>query len=206
MNILPGTTISLEAAGGARLPVRLLGVVSGSYLALRDVPARHGNMDFTLNYGEKVVLRYLHEGTVTGFRSYVLNMVKEPERLLFVAYPSEVQHYALRRADRIKCTLPSQLFVRGAQYRAVIADLSETGCQCIIRRHADQGLEDGHELMGEAVELDAPGLDATQIQLDGTIRRVSADPQALRVGIQFNTPQTALFQEILDALRPLIEE
>src|SRR5690625_1514557 len=108
MNILPGTKISLEAAGG-RVTTSLMGVVDGVYVVLQDIPAYRGLMDFQLGYGETVVLRFLHEGTATGFRSYVLNMVKDPERLLFVAYPNEIQRLALRRADRVRCTLPVQL-------------------------------------------------------------------------------------------------
>lgn len=206
MKIPPGTKVSLEAAAGTRVSVRLLGFVADAYLVLRDLPARHGNMDFTLHYGEQVVLRYLHEGTVVGFRSYVLNMVKEPERLLFIAYPSEIQQYALRRANRIKCTLPSQLFVQGEQLAAVLADLSETGCKCVIRRQLVPALGDGGRLLSEPVEIDAPGLDGNQLQLRGTVRRVVADAQFLRLGIQFEAPQSALFQSIMDALEPLMDQ
>lgn len=203
MKIPPEARLSLEAAAGARLNVRLLGSVAGSYIALRDLPARYGNMDFTLHYGEQVVVRYLHEGTVVGFRSYVLNMVKEPERLLFIAYPNEVQEYALRRANRIKCTLPCQLFVQGEQHAAVVADLSETGCQCVVRRLPERDLGSGEALQDEMVEIEAPGLDGGLLQLQGVVRRVVADAQFIRLGIQFEVPQTDLFQGIVSALEPL---
>lgn len=205
MKIRPETKAILEAAAGAKVSARLLGSVDGAYLVLRELPATYGNMDFILRYGEQVVLRFLQEGTIIGFRTYVLNMVKEPERLLFVAYPKEVQRYALRRADRIKCTLPCQLYVLGVQLPGIVADLSETGCQCVIRRRPEleQDWGDCQELAGEPVEIEAVGLNKDMLQLFGTVRRVVVDEQALRLGIQFEVFQTELFQSIVDALEPL---
>jgi c-di-GMP-binding flagellar brake protein YcgR len=204
VNLLPGAAISLQSAGGARVNVRLLGVVQDAYIALRDVPARHGLMEFSLGYGESVVVRYLHEGAAVGFRSYVLNSLREPERLLFVAYPREIQQHALRQADRIRCTFPCQLSVGSEVAAAVMVDLSETGCQCAIRRRA--GMTFGSEtLLGEPVVVQLVRLDGEQTSLRGVVRRAVEDEQAIRVGIQFESAQPALFAEMADVLRPLSE-
>lgn len=199
MNVLPGTKISLEAAGGNRVNVSLLGMVANSYVVLREVPAQSGLMDFNLIYGDKVILRFLHEGTATGFRSYVLNMVKEPERLLFVAYPSEIQRSALRRADRIKCALPAQMAMNGELYAGMLADISETGCQCVLRRGDLPDLEDDADLIETQVDVAAPGLDGEMIELSGTVQRVLKDERRLRLGIRFDEAKAELFKELNEA-------
>lgn len=196
MNVLPGTKISLEAAGGNRVNVSLLGMVANSYVVLREVPAQHGLMDFNLIYGDKVILRYLHEGTATGFRSYVLNMVREPERLLFVAYPSEIQRSALRRADRVRCALPAQIALDGELFTGMLADISETGCQCVLRRSDLSELDDDTDLMELQVDVAAPGLDGEMIELSGTVQRVLKDERRLRLGIRFDEARPALFSEL----------
>lgn len=200
MDVLPGTKISLETVGGNRVSVTLLGMVANSYVVLRDIPARSGLMDFSLNYGEKVVLRYLHEGTATGFRSYVLNMAREPERLLFVAYPAEIQQLSLRRANRVRCTLPAQIAMDGDVITGVLADFSETGCQCVLRRSDVADLDDDVELIGLQVDVAAPGLDGEMLELSGTIQRVLKDERRLRLGIRFDDAQPELFSELKEAL------
>lgn len=203
MNILPGTKISLETVGGNRVNVTLLGMVANAYVVLREVPARSGLMDFSLNYGEQVVLRFLHEGTATGFRSYVLNMVREPERLLFVAYPTEIQRLPLRRADRVKCTLPAQIALNGELFIGVLADMSETGCQYVLRNSDLTELDDGVDLIEVEVDISAPGMDGEMVGLSGTVQRALRDERRLRLGIQFEERQSELFNELKDALNLL---
>lgn len=201
MKLLPGTKISLETTGGNRVSASLLGMVPETYVVLREIPARSGHMDFSLNYGEKVVLRYLHEGTATGFRSYVLNMVREPERLLFVAYPAEIQRLPLRQADRIRCTLPSQIVLNGELLIAMLADFSETGCQCVLRRSDIPEFEDDDtDLIGMQVDIAASGLDGEPMELSGTVQRVLKDDVRLRLGIRFDQDQAELYAELKDAM------
>lgn len=200
MNILPGTKISLETAGGNRVNVSLLGIVANAYVVLRELPVRSGLMDFSLRYGEQVVLRFLHEGTATGFRSYVLNMVREPERLLFVAYPVEVQRLPLRQADRVKCTLPAQIALNGELFVGILADMSETGCQYVLRNSDLAELDEGVDLIEVEVDISAPGMDGDMVGLSGTVQRAMRDERRLRLGIQFEERQSELFNGLKAAI------
>jgi hypothetical protein len=203
IHIAPDTEVRLQAPGGTRAALQLLGKVEGQYLVLRIIrPKSFDTLGFS--YGDTVILRYLHAGVVYAFRTLVLNAVHAPESLLFVAYPQAhaVQHHPLRASDRLPCSLPVSLILGSTVSTALVVDLSQSGCQCVFPLSsdaADEGTPD--ELAGQEVRLQLYGFGDEGLALTGTVRRSAVGGQSLRLGIEFDEPQADFFSRVADLLR-----
>jgi c-di-GMP-binding flagellar brake protein YcgR len=78
--------------------------------------------------------RYVHCGTVYGFRAMVMNYIVDPASLLFLEYPSHVEVLELRREPRVSCLYPATLSRDDETPRTgILTDLSPSGCRVSLR-------------------------------------------------------------------------
>jgi hypothetical protein len=203
IQIAPDTEVRLQTPGGTRAALQLLGKVEGQYLVLRIIrPKSFDTLGFS--YGDTVILRYLHAGVVYAFRTLVLNAVHAPEGLLFVAYPQAhaVQHHPLRASDRLPCSLPVNLTLGDTASAALVVDLSQSGCQCVLPPSADAGAEDSLEnLVAQRVQLQLHGLGEGELTLAGAVRRHVIGERSQRLGVEFDEPQADFFSRVANLLR-----
>jgi hypothetical protein len=194
LEIDPDTELSLQVPGGVRTSVRLLGRVPGKYLVLRG----SGLQGLRFSYGDSVILRYLHAGVVCAFRTFSLKMTNVPEPLLFVSYPRPqmVRQHSLRSAQRITCTLPARLMLKGLASTGVVVDLSATGCQYVLPLAAS-GANELAEAAGSGQDVELRLLsfldEPPELALAGKIRRSIGVDRRLRLGIEFEQPQAAAY-------------
>lgn len=145
--LTPGSSLSIEPAGmGDRFSTKLIGF-STKYIITR-LPQQakwHEYLAGNNVIGEKTCyVRYLHEGSIYGFRSKVLWTLKAPDKLLFLSYPgaTEVEEVSLRKSKRICCCLPAQIMTRQygihAQYDGMILNLSTGGCEIAVDAGEDE--------------------------------------------------------------------
>ncbi len=83
----------------------------------------------TVRKDEELLVRYIAEGTVYGFRTHILDHVLKPAPLLFTAYPQQLERYDLRKDTRLNCFIPAILHTAVSHYPTYIVDLSEGGCR-----------------------------------------------------------------------------
>ncbi|WP_018717944.1 flagellar brake protein [Arhodomonas aquaeolei] len=131
-----GLNMQLQVPGYAsRVITTLLGARDGQYLALHDNGANGGGLErLRLRPGDPLVVRFFHEGVAYGFRSYVRQLLREPEPMVFIAYPEETQSFALRQTPRVNCRLPARVRVGddGEESTALVLDVSEHGCRVAL--------------------------------------------------------------------------
>jgi c-di-GMP-binding flagellar brake protein YcgR len=78
--------------------------------------------------------RYVHCGTVYGFRAMVMNYIVDPASLLFLEYPPQVEVLELRREPRVSCLFPAILHRDDDTPRTgILTDLSPSGCRVSLR-------------------------------------------------------------------------
>jgi hypothetical protein len=201
LEIDPDTEVSLQVPGGARTSVRLLGRVPGKYFVLRG----SGLRGLRFNYGDSVILRYLHAGVVCAFRTFSLKMTSVPEHLLFVSYPRPqmVRQHSLRSAQRITCTLPARLTLNGVTGTGLVVDLSETGCQYVLPLDVS-GANELAEVAGSGQDVELRLLsfsdEPPELALAGKIRRSLGADRRLCLGIEFEQPQAAVYARLADFL------
>ncbi|WP_243544055.1 flagellar brake protein [Pseudodesulfovibrio tunisiensis] len=86
-----------------------------------------------LSFGSAVVLRYIHKGTVYGFRTAMLNFITSPTPLLFFSYPDVIEKIDLRQSSRVRCNIDATLHAVDGDVECIVINVSETGCKIATR-------------------------------------------------------------------------
>ena len=95
-----------------------------------DRPNVVGGLAFRTRHPAAV--RFMREGVVWGFYAEINQYLSErSDRLIWVSWPDEVSRVSLRRHDRIRISVPCEIYLEnGGPLRGVLQDLSVGGC-CI---------------------------------------------------------------------------
>ena len=95
--------------------------------------------------GSPVVVRFIHEGSIVGFRSMVICQSLAPSPLVFLRFPQEVESTRLRKSERypvsIDCVCSGKRLsgmVEGFP-RSTVLNLSEGGCMVEAGESYDKG-------------------------------------------------------------------
>jgi c-di-GMP-binding flagellar brake protein YcgR len=83
--------------------------------------------------GGQIVLKYIHKGTVYGFRAHVLDAILTPAPLIFIEYPSVIEKIELRREARSEVNIDAELHTNTAVHECLVVNLSTTGCKISAR-------------------------------------------------------------------------
>lgn len=127
--------IEIQDAVKDRFQTTLIGMREGKYL-LTSMPSltRHGNLRDLLPENQDVIVRTICEkttGECLGFKSQVYAKLKQPEQLLFLAFPLDLQIHELRNENRMLITQKAQLFSGHGERQifGMITDFSAGGCR-----------------------------------------------------------------------------
>ncbi|MEW5774902.1 MAG: PilZ domain-containing protein [Thermodesulfobacteriota bacterium] len=143
---LPGSQLDIPL--GARLdiaPANADGAFSAEYVGrcgreflLARFPEQPGAWE-ALVPAAAVTVRYLHRRyNHCGFNTRVAGVAAEPLPLLALGYPESVGALNLRRQDRADCFLPARMCCDAVEGRALVANLSETGCRLVLGPEAER--------------------------------------------------------------------
>lgn len=86
-----------------------------------------------LTFGGQLILKYIHKGTVYGFRAGVHNIITSPTPIIFFDYPDIIEKIDLRRAARHGCNIEGRLHTLEGDYDCMVVNVSETGCKISAR-------------------------------------------------------------------------
>lgn len=200
LNIDLGTKLLLGLEGYAdSLKTYLVGMEQDQYLIV-STPKVAGirNQLFT---GKTVNVRYLSAGSIFGFQSKLLGQVKIPYPLIFLSYPTVVSRHDLRRRPRVDCHIPGTLRMGLEKHPMVVLDISQGGCQAVVRRGLPKLSVKGEVLislfMSELSEIkDVPAL----------VRNKRQDTQRTFLGLEFSQispEQDSSLQTFIDTLLDL---
>jgi len=153
MEIERGTKVQLVFPGDEeRVCGIMVGLFPEAYLIL-SIPFTSA-MKKKAKKKHVVTGRYVHCGTVYGFRAMVMNYIVDPASLLFLEYPAQVEVLELRREPRVPCLFPATVGREGEPPRtAIICDISPSGCRVSLRG-TGASPEGGQFEPGERVKLD----------------------------------------------------
>ena len=198
--ITAGSVVNIQRVGeGARVQAEVLGAVPEAYIALREAPS--GSETRTLRFlylraEDPLVLRFLHEGVVYGFRTAVSRLVTDPEYLVFVLYPRLVEHISVRRELRTLCRMPCLVAYAGGDAQpGLMLDVSAAGCRVVGPFGQDEASPS--ENLAVTVTLVLPG-QVEPFHITGVVRRLSSREEGSVLGIAFDQEQRNLY-DILDS-------
>ncbi len=186
-----------------RIKSLMVGMEHNRYIIVRVSPQDLiGNFRSDAVLESPMIIRYLYNGTVYGFKSNILNVVSQPAKLFFVSYPDKIEEVNVRNRARYECVLPASTMFGNDIVDMIITDISREGCQAIIKvppARPDElhGLIQVNKKISMRVQF--PGSD-NRHDLAGVIRNVGKDPEKITVGVLFQ----ALAQEAREGLEKYI--
>ncbi|MCJ2166291.1 flagellar brake protein [Pseudodesulfovibrio sp. S3-i] len=87
----------------------------------------------SLSMGGQIIVKYILQGTVYGFKTHVQNAITSPTSLIFFDYPSVIEKVDLRRDTRTSCSIQSTLQTEKTEHECLIVNISLTGCQVSVQ-------------------------------------------------------------------------
>lgn len=198
-----GTELTMEAPRVAgRMKSRLIGLLPNEYLLVKPPPTESlGPLHSVYQEGDTLVLRYLFNGTVFGFRSLVMGAVTHPVKLLVLSHPSQVMEHDIRASRRLDCFIPSRVRIGdGEEVDGTIVDFSETGCQVVLLldRLGEQAVQTG---LGITARFRLPE-EPADVALTGQIHRQGSDDQRLWLGVAFDERAEGPYRRLRNYLGP----
>jgi hypothetical protein len=184
-----GMKLQIEVEGASeRFASDVRGLQPGAYV-LASIPQHRelGNLSDLLVNGVKVVVRYMHNGMVFGFRTAIMGAVYSPARLLFLEYPNMVENYNLRSHARVPCFLPARMKLGSDEIEGAVVDLSKGGCQFRIfeMNQLRHGVPPTSGNEGLVLSLRLPGAES-DVSLNGKLKQIRKAREWLAAGIGFN--------------------
>ncbi len=148
-----------------------------------------------MNEGVSVVVRYISNGKVFGFRSTIRGNVFQPLPMIFLSYPDRLETINLRKKERIYCYIPAQLLTEQAPLPGMVVDLSEGGCRWMsnnpllpkeIRLAVNETVHIAFPLPGKCGVM----------KLQANTRVVNQEPGQIQVGMAFENMDASSAEEI----------
>ena len=178
----------------------LVGFDPGQYMIIRQPLAENAQTFFTP--GEKVVVRFLYRGSVYGFQTEIISVVKVPAALLFIQYPAKIEDHNLRNYKRIDCYLPSQLKVGKMMFHSRIIDLSKGGCQVALEISEMENISNPMDVDQQVnLSFSLPGL-AGEVNLEGVVKKICNDKHQIKIGMKFIEIETKYKAKLYKFLAP----
>lgn len=202
-----GTGLQIEFPGvEERFRSVLIGMEPDNYLIVRTpIAVSEGMARGHLLPGTVLIIRYLFEGVVWGFRSTILQTLTGRIRVLFVSYPDTVENHDLRRNNRIECLVPADADWEGRSFSGLITDMSEQGVRLVFHLERSPGIEDWHPDVRArlGLRMQLPGsVQAVPAQVE--LRNLSRDGERILLGLRFvdlEDPARSLVYRFLEELR-----
>ncbi|GAB4241169.1 MAG: hypothetical protein Kow00109_16480 [Acidobacteriota bacterium] len=201
-----GTEVRIQIPGMEdRYRSRVVGLDPGRFIILtKPVALSPAIVQTSLVPGSELLVRYLYDGTVWGFRSRLIQVLSGNVQVIFVEYPEEIENYELRKAERIETYLPCRLSQGDIAVDAILLDLSEAGARVSYKSDLEIGRNPGCE-----VQLQIPALKCGDTALlAGVVRTVREREGRWVLGLQFSEGQDEMRQKVreyLDRLRDFLD-
>jgi len=207
LDLLPGKLIDVQFTNplSMRFKLNLVGYEAGKYLILKyPKQAKVNEYSDILKEGNGAVIRYIIEGErgeCVGFATTILAIAFRPEKLIYFAYPKQIESRQLRKVDRLKTHIPAKISISKDQsfdndnlLQGIIIDISVTGCRFTV--HVSSGFL-ALKKRQVFVHLLSP-IDNSAVIISAHVRNNQMQGNRLNVGIEFAEKEHKKMQTLLD--------
>jgi hypothetical protein len=184
-----GIPVKIELAGiEFALQSTIVGLENNKYIIIK-APEPFQRVEHKLFKGNDLIVRYLSDGTVYAFQTKVMETIVKPLPLLFLEYPSIIQHHELRVQKRLNCHIPVRAILGEQENIGCILDLAVSGCRCLLRATKNKSLLVCD--LDNRLELKCiiPGSKEI-ITLTGTVKNLKRTRKEIDLGINFDSNLT----------------
>ncbi len=187
-----GDLIQIEYKGKKYSSI-LRGVFVQNYFFV-DCPTTDKGKSKSFYSGVPVTVRFIAEGAVYGFLSYVLKALPRP-KLLLLEYPKKIEKLELRKEGRLYVFIPARIAIesRPETFPGAVLSLSRNGARLIFQKKPVKDLT-----IGRKIKLSMVLPSSKQVpSLIGELRHLHSTSTKLVAGIRLHTDES----QSLDAVR-----
>lgn len=123
-----GLPISIETDYKYYLTTNLIGWQRDVFLITDFVPSAGKSGHLKIN--DRCKMRFLKDGIAYGFETKIISISAHPFPVMFLTYPGEIEHFAIRKFNRIKSNFQAHFLDERGTYiaDATITNISAGGC------------------------------------------------------------------------------
>ena len=178
-----GTKIYIEIEGvNFSVTSIFIGMLKDEFMIV-TFPKRYKSVKNKLFPSNKMIVKYLYDGSVYAFQTSVIETITDPIRAIAIEYPKVVQQRELRIVKRNNVIIPGRVEAKKTEFDAVVFDLSKNGCRFKYQDNKSNlnSLREGDLLR---VYCQFPGV-PDEIGVMACVRNVSREHGQLSVGAEF---------------------
>lgn len=193
-----GTKLYLEIEGvNFSVTSIFVGLLKDEFMII-TLPKRYKSVKNKLFPSNRIVVKYLFDGSVFAFQTSVIEMITNPIKALAIEYPRVVQKRELRVVKRNSVVIPGRLEAKKVEQRIVVFDISKNGCR--FQYHDKQttmnALREG-DLMRLYCQF--PGVQ-DEVGAMACVRNVRREKGKLSVGVEFQDLSKAFLNPLMHFL------
>ncbi len=184
LNIDIGTKVYLSIEGVSfNVSSIFVGLLDDEYVII-TLPKRFKTVQSKLFPGNKMVVKYLHSGSLYAFQTAIIEIITRPIRTIAIEYPKIVQNQELRGTRRNNVAIPARVEIKRHDLPVVVFDISRHGC-CFRFQETRKGLVTFKEGDSLRIHCLLPGV-AYELSAMASIRNVRRENTMLSIGIEFS--------------------
>ena len=124
-----GTKVYLEIEGvNFSVTSVFIGMLKDEFMIV-TLPKRYKSVKNKLYPANKMVVKYLYDGSVYAFQTCVMETITNPIKALALEYPKVVQQRELRGVKRNMVVIPGRVEAKKTEFPVVVFDISKHGCR-----------------------------------------------------------------------------
>lgn len=175
-----GLPISIETDYKYYLTTNLLGWQRDVFL-ITDYVSSTG-IGGHLKINDRCKMRFLKEGIAYGFETKIISISAHPFPVMFLAYPKDIEQFAIRKFNRIKSNFQAHLLDERGTYiaDATITNISAGGCGLNVSAREAGGLryQNNYQVKFSVLETD--------MCLGCSIRKMRTVRETSCLGVEFS--------------------
>lgn len=178
-----GTQIYLEIEGVSfSVTCIFIGMLKNEFM-ITTLPKRYKTVQNKLFQGNKMVVKYLYDGSVYAFQTSVIEIITKPIQTLAIEYPKVVQQRELRIAKRNNVVIPGRVEAKKTSFSIVVFDITKKGCRFKYhdKKNNMTSLKEGDLLR---IYCQFPGF-ADETGVLACVRNVKREQSQLSIGAEF---------------------
>lgn len=201
----PGMRVAVELAGlNDKAPSIVIGGEPAKYIIIKEPMVHPTDKALWSEYlysGNEATVRYIHDGSASGFKTSIVKLINSPEKLLFLKYPKRIETYNLRRHKRISCFMEAEIEMGGQKTIAVIEDLSSSGC-CVS--YIAEKTESDPEI-GDDLKVFCPYFTENNGKfIPCKVQRTTKDSKKITLGVTYDKPSPEILIKIQDYVTTIL--
>ncbi len=178
-----GTTLYIDIEGvNFSVSSIFVGLLKDEFM-IATLPKRYKSVQNKLYPGNRMVVKYLYDGSVFAFQTSVIETITNPIKALALEYPKVVQKRELRGVKRNAVVVPGRVEAKKTEFRVVVFDISKNGL-CFKYSDQKQNTVSLKERDLIRVYCQFPGA-SDEVGALAVVRNVRREKDRLSVGTEF---------------------